>query len=307
MDDQIYSIGELSQLCGISVRRLRFYSDKGLLPPSARTESGYRMYSGADLARLDLVLALRDAGVSLEQIRKVLGKRESLAETLALRLKTIEAEIRTKRRIAAALRATLAIHDPTPNDLRRLWTVTRLSQTEFRAAVERFYDEVTGDAGMDPAWKKQMVDAGTPDLPDDPTPEQLDAWSELMGILSDTDYVRAMRADMAAMWNGDFDPVAYAEASDAVFARVRAALAEGLEPNSAIGKEIAEDWLDRSARAMKKEPDRAFLDWQLNAYRKHHARSARYQELMAILQGKKAPHPAGREWNWIVDAMRQRL
>lgn len=307
MDDQIYSIGDLSRLSGISVRRLRFYSDKGLLPPSARTESGYRMYCGADLARLDLILALRDAGVSLEQIRGILTKRASLGDILALRLQTIEAEIRTKRHIAAALRATLTIHDPTPNDLRRLWTVTRLSQTEFRAAVECFYDEVAGDAGMDPGWKKQMVDAGTPELPDDPTPEQLDAWAELMGILTDTDYVREMRAQMAAMWNGDFDPAAYAQASDIVLSRVRSALAEGLEPSSVAGKEIAEDWLERSARAMKKEPDLAFLDWQLTQYRKHHARSARYQELMSILQGEAVPNQAGREWNWIVEAMKQTL
>lgn len=185
--------------------------------------------------------------------------------------------------------------------------MTRLSQTEFRAAVERFFDEVAGDARMDADWKKQMVNAGTPDLPDDPTREQLDAWTELMGILSDTDYVKEMRANMAEMWNGDFDPAAYAKASNAIFARVRAALAEGLEPGSAIGKRIAEDWLEQSARAMKKEPDGAFLEWQLTQYRKYHARSARYQELMAILRGEGAPHPAGREWNWIVEAMKQKL
>lgn len=128
-----------------------------------------------------------------------------------------------------------------------------------------------------------------------------------MGILSDTDYVAEMRASMAAMWNGDFDAAVYAEASNAIFARVRAALAEGLEPGSATGREIAEDWLEWSARAMRKEPDRAFLEWQLTQYRKYHARSARYQELMAILQGEAAPNQAGREWNWIVEAMKQKL
>ncbi|MNT64348.1 hypothetical protein D3C72_2022410 [compost metagenome] len=116
-----------------------------------------------------------------------------------------------------------------------------------------------------------------------------------------------MRANIAAMWNGDFDPAAYAEASNAIFARVRAAIAEGLEPASATGREIAEDWLERSAEAMRKRPDRAFLDWQLTQYRKYHSRSARYQELMAILQGEAAPSQAGREWNWIVEAMKQKL
>ncbi|HEV7308249.1 MerR family transcriptional regulator [Ensifer sp.] len=307
MDDQIYSIGELSKLSGVPVRRLRFYSDRGLLPPSTRTESGYRMYSGADLARLDLVLALREAGVSLEEIRKILSSRASLSDVLVLRLRTLETEIRAKRRIAAALRMALKIHEPSSTDLRRLWTVTKLSKTEFRKALERFYDEVAGGAPVDLEWKKRMMDAGTPDLPDDPTPEQFDAWAELMEMLSDKAYAAEMRAHMSALWTGEFDPAAYATAADATFARVRSAIENGASPRSASGKDIAADWLASSARAMKRNPDRAFLDWQLEQYRKHHARSARYQELMAVLQGQGPQVPTAREWNWIIDAMKQHL
>lgn len=305
MDDQIYSIGELSKLSGIPVRRLRFYSDKGLLPPSARTESGYRMYSGADLARLDLVLALREAGVSLAEIRKILTSRTSFANVLALRLRTLETEIRSKRRIAAALRMALILHEPSPTDLRRLWTVTRLSKTEFRSALERFYDDVAGGAPVDAEWKRKMMDAGTPDLPEDPTPDQIDAWAELMDMLSDKTYAAEMRAHMSRLWTEEFDPAAYALAADATFARVRAAMENGLGPQSAVGREIAAEWLATSARAMKRAPDKGFLDWQLEQYCKHHARSARYQELMAVLQGKGPQTPTGREWSWIIDAMKQ--
>lgn len=305
MDDQIFSIGELSKLSGIPVRRLRFYSDKGLLPPSTRTESGYRMYCGADLARLDLVLALREAGVSLSEIRKILTRRTSFADVLALRLRTLETEIRSKRRIAAALRMALKLHEPSPADLRRLWTVTKLSKTEFRAALERFYDEVAGGAPVDAEWKKKMMDAGTPDLPDDPTPEQIDAWGELMDMFSDKTYAAEMRSHMSTLWTEEFDPAAYAQAADATFARVRAAIENGLSSQSAVGREIAADWLVNSAKAMKRAPDKEFLDWQLEQYRKHHARSARYQELMAVLQGQGPQAPTGREWSWIIDAMKQ--
>jgi DNA-binding transcriptional MerR regulator len=40
MNGKVYTIGELSGLSGVSVRRIRFYSDKGLLPPAARTATG---------------------------------------------------------------------------------------------------------------------------------------------------------------------------------------------------------------------------------------------------------------------------
>ncbi|MBT1159951.1 MerR family transcriptional regulator [Aminobacter anthyllidis] len=303
MDDKIYSIGEVSKLSGISVRKLRFYSDKGLLPPTTRAASGYRMYSAADLERLGLILALRDAGVSLTEIGKILSNRLAISAVLELRLKALEAEIKSKRRVAAALRAAIRVPDPTTDDLRRIWTVTKLSQSEFRAAIERFFDDVASDAKMSPEWKKQMIDASTPDLPDDPTPEQVDAWTEIMAFVSDKEYVAELRKSMSSMWNGEFDPAAYAEASNATFARVRQAIDEGAVPESETGKAIAREWLENSAKAMNKAPDKAFVEWHNDQYRKYHSRSARYYELLRILRGERQPDKISEEWSWINAAM----
>lgn len=265
------------------------------------------MYADADLARLDLILALREAGVSLDDIRKLQSQHIALGDVLRLRLDALEAEIRAKRRIANVLRAALKADDPTHHDLRRLWTVTSLSHAEFRTAVERFYDQAASGLQIDPAWRQQMIDAATPDLPDHPTPAQIDAWTELQAMLADTSYVDAAKAGMAQMWDGAFDAAAYAAASDATFARVHEAIAAGQAPQSETGRVIAQDWLAQSAAAMKRTPDAAFLDWQLSQYRTHHARSARYQDLMAILRGDDAASHTGDAWRWIVEAMGHHL
>ncbi len=299
MSDKRYSIGELSRLSGIPVRRIRFYSDEGLLPPSTRTMANYRVYSDADVARLALIQALRDAGASLGSIRKVLSRKLSLAELLALRLQALEAEIAGKRRIAATLRAALRHPEPTATDIRRLRTMTSLSNGDMRALTERFYDEVTGDR-MNPDWKRQAIDAGTPELPDDPTPEQIDAFAELRAMLTDEAVIASAKADAAAMWTPDFDPAAYHAAAERIFAAIRATMAQGHAPDSQAGLALARDWLDASAEAMKREPDEAFRAWHLDQYRRHHARSLHYQELLAILRGTEAP---GREWWWINEAM----
>lgn len=104
------------------------------------------MYSEASLARLDLIRALRDAGVSLETIRKVLSRRLTLTGVLRMRLGTIEAEIASRRRVAAVLRATLRAPEPTESDLRRLWTMTTLSKAQLREKLEALFHEVAGDA-----------------------------------------------------------------------------------------------------------------------------------------------------------------
>lgn len=297
--DQRYTIGELAGLCGVPVRRIRFYSDKGLLPPATRTMANYRIYSDADAARLDLIQALRAMGTSLAAIRGILARKGSLAELLALRLSALEAEIAGKRRIAATLRAALRHPEPTADDLRRLWTMTSLSNADMRKLTAHFYDEVTGDR-MNPDWRRKALDAGAPELPDDPTPEQIDAFAELRAMLTDETVIAQAKADAAAMWTPDFDPAAYHAAAERIFTEVRAAIAAGEAPGSEAGRIIARDWLDASAKAMKREPDDAFRAWHLDQYRRHHDRSLRYQQLLATLRGEDAP---GREWWWVNEAM----
>lgn len=299
MTDHRYTIGELARLCDVPVRRIRFYSDRGLLPPATRTLANYRVYSDADAARLDLIQALRAMGTSLAAINGILASKGSLAELLALRLSALEAEIAGKRRIAATLRAALRHPGPTADDIRRLWTMTSLSNADMRALTERFYDEVTGDR-MNPDWRQKAIEAGAPELPDDPTPEQIDAFAELRAMLSDEAVIARAKADAAAMWTPDFDPAAYHAAAERIFAQVRKAMAAGESPDSQAGHSIAREWLDASAEAMKRQPDEAFRAWHLDQYRRHHDRSLRYQQLLATLRGEDAP---GREWWWINEAM----
>jgi DNA-binding transcriptional MerR regulator len=303
MSAKAYTIGELSGLSGVPVRRIRFYSDRGLLPPKARTARGYRVYSETDLARLGLIRALRDAGVSLETIRKTLSRRLTLTEVLRMRLGTLEAEIASRRRIAAVLRATLRAPEPTESELRRLWTMTTLSKVQLRAMIEGLFDRVADGAHMDDAWKAQVLDASTPELPDEPTPEQIDAWNDIVKMITDETYIAELRAEMASMWNDEFDPSAYAEAWNDILAKARAAIAKGEPPASKRGIAIAREWLGKIASAMKRDPDETFIEWA----RRHHARSSRYQELLAILRGGSEKESSGREWLWINEAMKPLL
>ncbi|MEM9451812.1 MAG: MerR family DNA-binding transcriptional regulator [Cyanobacteria bacterium P01_E01_bin.6] len=52
-------IGELSKQTGLSIRTLRYYDEIGLLVLSHRTEADYRLYSEADIIRLQQILSLR--------------------------------------------------------------------------------------------------------------------------------------------------------------------------------------------------------------------------------------------------------
>jgi DNA-binding transcriptional MerR regulator/effector-binding domain-containing protein len=87
-------IGEFSRLAQVSVRMLRHYDDLGLLRPAqVDTESGYRYYTPAQLADLHRLLALKDLGFSLEEIRHLLAGGLSPDEIRGM-LKLKRAELR---------------------------------------------------------------------------------------------------------------------------------------------------------------------------------------------------------------------
>lgn len=83
-DNTCYSTGELAQACGVTVRTVQHYDNKGLLAPTARTDGGRRVYSQADAERLRFILMLKSLGLGLSQIRGVLESpnREKILITL---------------------------------------------------------------------------------------------------------------------------------------------------------------------------------------------------------------------------------
>jgi DNA-binding transcriptional MerR regulator len=78
-------VGELAKRTGVSVRTLHHYDEIGLLSPSHRSESGYRLYTQADVVRLQQVRSLRTLGFSLEEIGAFL-KRPGVTPDRVLQL-----------------------------------------------------------------------------------------------------------------------------------------------------------------------------------------------------------------------------
>ena len=106
MDTQArsYRIGELAARVGITVRTLRHYDRLGLVQPSARSESGYRLYGEADFLRLQQVLTLRCLGFPLRRIRDVLdGEDFDVSASLGIQRHALRERIEELQRIESAI------------------------------------------------------------------------------------------------------------------------------------------------------------------------------------------------------------
>jgi MerR family mercuric resistance operon transcriptional regulator len=77
------SIGALSKRSSVNVETIRYYERIGLLPAPPRSAGGYRIYSSAHADRLRFVRRARDLGLSLDEVRRLLGLADQKSSSCA--------------------------------------------------------------------------------------------------------------------------------------------------------------------------------------------------------------------------------
>ncbi len=94
----MFTIGQVAKKYSLSRSTLIYYDNVGVLSPSGRSESNYRLYSENDLKKMDRIMLFRSAGLSLEAISTLLGKKGSdLNSAFERRLTSINHEIQGLR------------------------------------------------------------------------------------------------------------------------------------------------------------------------------------------------------------------
>jgi len=111
----LMQIGEVAERTGLSLRTIRYYEEVGLVVPSARSQGGFRLYTNADIDRLQTVRRMKPLDFPLEQMRELLeiierltaGDRPAGAEQDRL-LDTMRVHQATIRTRCEVLRSQLA-------------------------------------------------------------------------------------------------------------------------------------------------------------------------------------------------------
>ena len=70
-----YTTGEIAKLCGVSVRTVQYYDDRGILVPSELSEGGRRLYTEDDLKRMHIICFLREAGLPINSISALFAEK----------------------------------------------------------------------------------------------------------------------------------------------------------------------------------------------------------------------------------------
>lgn len=101
----MYTAGEFAKKSGVTIRTIRYYDTKGLLKPSSYSKSNYRLYTDEDFSRLQKILALKELGFSLEEIKVHLqySKHDNIEKSLELQKEAFEKKIEYMKVIVDAI------------------------------------------------------------------------------------------------------------------------------------------------------------------------------------------------------------
>ncbi len=292
-DDPRYSIGELARLTGLTVKAIRFYGDRGIVPPTNRDSAGHRRYDADARARLELVGTLRDLGLDLATVRRVLASEVSLPEVAAAHAEALEVQIRSLRQKRAVLTA-VARRGSSPEETRLMHQLARLTEHQRRRLISDFLDSVFGGLESHPAVAGIMRTM-TPELPDDATTAQVRAWVELAELTQDADFRAGMRR-LAEQFTADRAPGLRPDPVAAVKIQVMPAI--GIDPESAEADPVVEAITSRHGEIHQ------LLD-RLEAA--NQPQRERYLALLGVVNGWGAAEPMAPALDWSVRALRARL
>ncbi|MET9407437.1 MerR family transcriptional regulator [Streptomyces sp. NPDC002935] len=177
----MWSIGELAERAGVTVKTVRFYSDRGLLPEGTRSSGGHRRYGPEALDRLHLIRSLRTLDLPVPDVGRVLDEEDTLEDVVAAQLRQIGSRLAALRWQEAALQL---LQDCAPEErAERLRLIGAVPVPPSTAALARFWRR-----WLPPRLPARLVSAivehAVPQLPEGPTPAQVLAFTRLHAFVS---------------------------------------------------------------------------------------------------------------------------
>ncbi|WP_199278310.1 MerR family transcriptional regulator [Arthrobacter sp. CAN_A2] len=118
-------IGELAERTGLSLRTIRHYDEVGILPATARTDGGFRVYTEEDLERLMVIRRMKPLGFTLEEMKDLLAVLDALQQE-------------KDEAAAGELRARLAFFRETAAERRAKLVETLARADEFIDVLARY-------------------------------------------------------------------------------------------------------------------------------------------------------------------------
>ena len=153
--ERFFQIGELAAATGVTVRTLHHYEEVGLLAASTRSDAGYRLYVDEDVRRLYQIVALRQLGLGLDQLKVLLDGDADPVQVVKQHLEAVERALELQGDLRTRLIGVLASlersEQPTADEfLEALEVMSKMEQYYTPEQLAQLEERRTqlGDEGM---------------------------------------------------------------------------------------------------------------------------------------------------------------
>lgn len=313
MKSTILRIGALAERSGVSVKTIRYYSDRGLLPPTEVSAAGYRLYDEAARARLELIRTLRALDLPLAEIGRLLAGDLEGGDALRAQLDAIDVQLRDLTRRRLVLRHALEDESRALDRLDRLDDLARLRARDRSAFVAAQLAARTEGLEVDRDWLDPLIDAALGAVPDDLDGPRLEAWLALTELVADPTFLDSLRnVDPSSLLAraGRRDPAAWHRDTMALFDDVAEARARhtDLDPTSPRAERFAARYVAMFAKAMNRQDESALAEELLDDIDRHRdPRAERFWDLIGTIRGDDDPSRRNRAYAFLVEALRSRV
>nr|WP_218863464.1 hypothetical protein [Actinopolyspora biskrensis] len=221
----------------------------------------------------------------------------------------LELRIRTLRLHRAVLRKVAGRGSTAPEEIRLVHKLAQLSADERRALINDFIDDTFGDLDLGPDFLPMMRGA-VPELPEEPTQQQTEAWVELAELVQDPEFRDGLRRAATAQARAAAEvgrPSTDSNQSLATLLRQRvdAATEAGTEPRSPAARPVVDELVAAYARHTGQSDGPAFRPWLLELLESSgDRRYERYWRLLAVINGRPVPEEVAPAAEWLVAALR---
>ncbi|KIL53560.1 hypothetical protein KP77_05360 [Jeotgalibacillus alimentarius] len=211
--NELWKIGEVAELTGLTIRTLRYYDQIKLFSPSEHTESGHRLYTKEDLIRLQPILSMKQMGMPLEDIHHLTSNKpeQTAADVLKTQIQRVKQNIQAQqtllKELEGALRITQSNQMMTIQELTRLMEAMKLSKEKYftKEQLERIrehYDTLDSDTlsaaqqRFENLISRIRIEIQKSTSPNDGYVQQLAAeWNEMINTFSKNDPALRQQAE----------------------------------------------------------------------------------------------------------------
>ena len=292
---RVWSIGELAEHAGVTVKTVRFYADRGLLPQADRSGGGHRRFPDEALDRLRLIRALRSVELPVPDVGRVLESEDVFEDVVAARLREVGSHLAALRWREAAL-TLLRDADPAER-AERLLLIGTVGVPPTTDTLVRFWRRWLPPK-LPARVVAQFLEQTVPQLPADPAPADLLAFARLAALVGGIDPTAAKSQPAAHRRRNGYRPEMLYDGLQEAFALAAPELCAGRAPHAgeALDCFVA---AHAGARGVRDTPAyRRRLSRQLAA----DARIDVYWRHVAELRGPQRP-TAGASHDWLHAAL----